>query len=90
MQRVLSMIAAVVQQCEAKKQVKGHDWLRHIQLKFTGLAGHGNRHVGKDDLEADLINDFGITRFTLPGMTEEPGCIAGMHCGSFSSRRSST
>src|SRR5271166_3725602 len=58
---------SVAQQREAKKQVEGDDWLRHVQLKFTGLAGHGDRNVGTDDLEADLVNDFGDHRVHFAG-----------------------
>ena len=36
---------SVAQQRESKKQVKGDEWLRHVQLKFTGLAGHGDRNA---------------------------------------------
>src|SRR5271165_418736 len=50
---------SVTQQGKAEKQVECDDRFSHVQLKFACLAGHGDRNVGADDLEADLVNDLG-------------------------------
>src|SRR5271166_1698012 len=77
---------SVAQQGEAKKQVKGDDRLRHVQLKFTGLAGHRNGNVGTDDLEADLVNDFGDHRVHFAGHDGR----AGLHRGQVDFVKSAT
>src|SRR4029077_16029812 len=77
---------SVAQQGEAKKQVKGNDGLRHVQLELTGFAGHGNGHVGTDDMEADLVNDFGDHRVHFAGHDGR----AGLHRGQVESVKSAT
>src|SRR5271166_84085 len=58
---------SVTQQRKAEKQVECNNRFSHIQLKFAGLAGHGDSNVGADDLEADLVNDFGNHRVHFAG-----------------------
>src|SRR5271166_5990863 len=63
----------VTQQRKAEKQVECDDRFSHVQLKFAGLAGHGDRNVGADDLEADLINYLGDHRVHFAGHDQRAG-----------------
>ena len=49
----------------------------HVQLELPGHAGHRDRHVVADHVEAHHIQHLGDHRVDLAGMIDEPGCSAG-------------
>ena len=59
------------------QQVVGDDRLGHVELELAGLGRHRDRHVVADDLEADLVDDFGDDRIDLARHDRVPGCIGG-------------
>src|SRR5690242_123289 len=51
--------ASVLEGLDAAQQAIGDYGLEHVELELPRLGGHRHSHVAADDVEADLIHDFG-------------------------------
>ena len=68
----------VAEQLDRTKHVVQNDWFEDIELERALRAGIGYRVIVAEDLSGDHCHASHWVGFTLPGMIDEPGSLAGM------------